>query len=77
MKIKLNPRKMYVFLQMLFLIPACAGFYTALVGYLLAALITLEPLYWRYIAIVLFVSFVIAGLYAARVYLKKTGRLYL
>lgn len=72
-KTKFNPEKIRAFFQMIFIIPACAGFYTALALGLPMQFISLEVIQWRIIGVLLFISLNITGFYAACVYFKKHG----
>lgn len=70
-----NQKKIVALFQMLFLVPACAVFYTVFVGALLTQFITLETSQWRHVTIALFLLFITIGLYAACAYFKKHGNL--
>jgi hypothetical protein len=74
-RIAVNQKKIVAFFQMLFLVPACAVFYTVFLGAFLTQLITLETAQWRHLTIALFLLFITIGIYAACAYLKKYGNL--
>ena len=66
-------QKAFAFFQILLLIPAAAGFYTAVSFLLLMQFISLEPIFWRCIVIIFFTCLNIIGFYWSFKYFKKNG----